>query len=269
MTKRKAKRVVVISDLHCGHMAGLTPKPWQFKNTDKAHAHYKKRNKLVAIQGELWNRYVATMKSLQPIDLLIVNGDAIDGDGKRSGGTELITTDRNEQAAMAVECIKGAHAKRIVMTYGTGYHTGNCEDFETQIAEEVGAKIGSHEWIDVNDLIFDCRHHIGSSTIPHGRHTAVAKERMWNYIWSEHQEQPKGDIIIRSHVHYFSYCGGDNWIGITTPALQGMGAKYGSRRCSGHVDWGMISFDVEDKESWVMSKHLSRLVSQQVIPVKI
>jgi len=265
----RKKRVVIMSDLHCGHVVGLTPKTWQLNHKEEVDSNWSKWNKWVGIQEELWAHYTKIMKELQPIDVLIVNGDCIDGKGQRSGGTELICSDRNEQVDMAVEAIKVAKARKIIMTYGTSYHAGVEDDWEATVAQKTGAKVGSHEWADVNGLIFDVKHHVGGSAIPHGRHTAIARDKLWNGIWAEHKEQPQSDILIRSHVHYFSYAGGDNWLGITTPALQGMGSKYGARRMSGHVNWGMLSFDVKSREDWAWVSHLRRLDSQVASPVKL
>lgn len=270
----KKKRVVIMSDLHCGHVVGLTPTKWQFEvkgNKEKAGADgYSKRDKWGKIQKELWDEYMKLITALQPIDVLIVNGDMIDGKGVRSGGTELITSDRDEQAEMASCAIRLTMAKKKILTFGTAYHTGTDEDWENQIAREVEAdKIGSHEWVDVNGLIFDVKHHIGASQIPHGRHTAIARDRLWNTIWSEHEEQPKATVLIRSHVHYFSYAGGDDWLGLTTPALQGMGSKFGARRMSGHIDWGLVSFDVVNKDEYTWQYHIKRLSAQKASPLKV
>jgi hypothetical protein len=73
-----------------------------------------------------------------PFDLLIVNGDATDGKGGRSGGNEQITTDRIKQAKMAAECIDYCKAKKIKLARGTPYHTGHDEDFENIIVSELG-----------------------------------------------------------------------------------------------------------------------------------
>jgi len=262
--KKQNMRVLVGSDLHSGHIVGLTPPNWQLKRTG---VH--QRDKLTNLQSNLWQWWVDTCKKLQPIDLFIVNGDAIDGRGERSGSTELITADRNHQVDMATEAILKPRAKHIVMTYGTGYHTGYEEDFETQIAKNVKAdKIGAHEWIDINGKIIDCKHHITSSSVPHGRHTAAAREHLWNILWHEHEEQPKADIIIRSHVHYFDYCGGSDWLALTTPALQGMGTKYGSRACSGRVDFGVVCFDINSDGSYTWQPILAKIPLQKAQVLK-
>lgn len=244
MTER---RIVILSDLHCGHLVGLTPPS---RRTNCNRAAHPKRKSLARVQGALWGFYAQQIDALKPIDSVIVNGDMIDGKGAYSGGTEQTTTDRDEQADMAIECIRYTGAKKYYCIYGTDTHTGKDEDWENIVAKELGAKIGGHEWIGVNGVVFDCKHHIGSSSVPHGRHTAVARDRLWNILWSERQLAPRGDVIIRSHVHYHSYCGGPGWLAITTPALQGMGSKYGSRRCSGIVDFGFTVFDVSNKGAY-------------------
>jgi hypothetical protein len=263
----KSKRLVVISDLHCGAVTGLTPPDWQYRHikNDKT-----KRNKFSTLQKQCWDFYYTTILQLKPIDILVVNGDCIDGRGEKSGGTELIETDRERQCEMAIECIKVASAGSIVITYGTGYHTGQYEDWETQIAKDVKAiKVGSHEWLDINGVVFDFKHHVGGSSVPHTRYTAIARDSLWGMIWAERQEQPKADVIIRSHNHYFAYAGNDDFLGIITPALQSMGSKYGSRRCSGIVDYGLISFDIDSEGGYSWKPHLAKIVSQKAEAIKL
>ena len=112
------------------------------------------------------------------------------------------------------------------------------------------SKIGSHEWVSVNGCVFDLKHKVGGSAIPHGRHTAIARDRMWNLLWAEKGLTPKAHVILRGHVHYHNYCGGPGWVAMTLPALQGMGSKFGARQCSGLVDWGVVIFDVDDDGSF-------------------
>jgi len=262
------KRVVVISDLHCGHRVGLTPPDYQSQVVGGSSQALSK--KFYYIQVELWDRYVRAIKKLQPIDLLIVNGDCIDGRGKRSGSTELIQVDRNKQVDMAVQCIKEANAQNIVIVRGTPYHVGKKEEFEDSIARQVGAlKIEDHGWYDVNGLIFDVKHKVGSSSIPHGRATPLSKEALWNLIWAERDEQPRADILIRSHVHYFEYRGDSSVLCMTTPALQGMGSKYGAKECSGTVDWGFVWFDVREGGRYSWNRYVVRVESQKAKALKL
>jgi hypothetical protein len=168
--------------------------------------------------------------------------------------------DRDEQAEMAEEPIKLPRAKHIVMSYGTAYHSGKTEDWENQIAKAVGAaKIGSEDTIEVNGLLINYRHHVGSSTIPHGRHTAIAKEVLWNQLWSLRGEYPRADVLIRSHVHYHRYAGAADWLAFTTPCLQGYGTKYGGRRMSGTIDLGVVWLDVYSKDKYTWDRKILRM----------
>jgi hypothetical protein len=239
--------------LHCGSRAGLTPPGWQSPEGSGDH----ELDTFARNQRITWDWFARKIDELRPIDYLFLNGDAIDGKGERSGGTEQIQADRNKQVEIASAILRYIDSPRLVMTYGTGYHVGREEDFEYILADKVKAdKIGGHEWIDVNGVVFDLKHKIGGSQIPHGRYTAIAREALWNLVWASHDGQPKADVIIRSHVHYFVHCGNSDTLGIVTPALQGWGSKYGVRECSGTVDIGFLHFDVAEGGRYVWEAHL-------------
>jgi hypothetical protein len=194
------------------------------------------------------------LEKYKPFDIGFSLGDSIDGKGSRSGGTEHITVDRNEQSDMAVFVHNRIRdfandGFKWIGVFGTKYHVSEegGEDWETVVANNAGfEKIGSHEWVNVNGCIFDLKHHVGSSSVPYGRHTPVAKEKLWNTLWAEHDYQPTANVILRGHVHYAAYCGQPGWVAMTVPALMGMGTKYGARYCSGLVHWGITIFEVDN-----------------------
>jgi hypothetical protein len=178
---------------------------------------------------------------LQPIHKVFVLGDCIDGDGHRSNGTELIVSDRKVQAAMAVECLRQIGAKEYSFVYGTPYHTGQAEDFETDVARAFDAKIGSHEWEVVNGVTFDLKHKQGNTQNPA---TSLFNEIRDNREWVCNDEQPKADILVRGHTHRLCILEIEDCIAISVPALQGYGTKFGSRQCSRKVQFGLVAVDV-------------------------
>jgi len=235
----ETKRVVVLSDLHSGHRSGLTPPSWQYQDNedDEAKAKYGE------FQRILWNWFAKTIP--HPVDTLVVNGDAIDGKGPKSGGTELLTADRRAQVKIAAEAIREVKAKRVFIIKGTGYHTGRDEDWEEVLGDDVEAyHVASHEWIDAEGVIFDFRHKTSGSVIPHGRFTGPNRAAVWNGIWSQRGMQPLAHVYIRSHVHYYSYSGDAQKLVITSPALQGW-TKFGSNEIEGTNDIGFLQFDCE------------------------
>ena len=249
------KRILVISDLHSGHRAGLTPPQWWGSLT---------YDKWARLRSHLWRKFAEKIQSIQPIDVCFVNGDCIDGRGERSGSTELITSDRHEQCKIATGAIKHIGADKYVMTRGTPYHSGDKEQFEDLIAKEIGAvDISYQSWPVVNGVTFDLKHHVGGTSIPHGKGTSISKEHLWNLIHNDFADsQPRADITIRSHVHFYHHIEDVNWHGFVTPSLQGLGTKFGAGICSGIVFFGFIWFDIEDKDLWMESPKYGRWVLQ-------
>ena len=232
------KRVLVLADLHCGHRGGLTP-PGKWRWTD---------DKFGFLQETVYNWFITQTDKLGPLDRLVINGDAIDGKGEGSGGTELLTTDRHEQCKIAAECINRIDRKKTLLIRGTPYHTGKGEDWEDILAGKVAADhIGWHEWLNADGVIFDFKHKVGRSEVPYGRLTAPSKETVWNILWQERGLQPDAKVIVRSHVHYFVYGGDGRKLWMTTPALQAW-SKYGTATCSGTIDLGMIYFECNNGE---------------------
>jgi len=262
----KRKRMIIMSDLHCGHRAGLTPPDWWFqKNTEHIIFNPKNRSRWAQQQRAMWQWYTKTLDRLRQekaFDICVVNGDAIDGTGSRSGGTELITTDREEQIEMAEQCIRKVGAAKHVLTYGTPYHTGQEEDFETILARRLQADISGQMFIEVNGIKFDIKHKVGGSSVPYGRHTAISREKLWNLIWADKGLQPNCDVYIRGHVHFFAANEDTLGLGIILPALQGFGSKYGVRQCSGTVDIGFVYFDFYEDGSWQWQKEIAKLKCQ-------
>jgi len=237
------RRMVVIADLHCGARFGLVPPVWQSHYTEGFNA------KVSRFQKEIWQWYSKEMSLIQPVDFLVVNGDAIDGRGEKSGGTELLTTDRNEQANMAIRCIEEVNAKSILIIQGSPYHTsGGGDDFEYSIADKLGATYANREIVGFEGATFDFRHKVGNSSVPYGRMTANRKEATVNTIWQSRGMMDRINFVIRSHVHAYGLSDDGQTTCITTPCLQGQ-SKFGSRECTMVNDLGFLSFDVENGEA--------------------
>lgn len=229
------KRIVVVSDLHCGHPKGLVPPTWQ---TEK-------------FQTDFWKWYKKILDALQPIHILVCNGDAIDGNGRINSGVELITSDRLVQVEMAKQALSLARAEKVVLTTGSPYHVGKEEDFERVLAENMNACDFQDKLIlNVNGVIFNIRHHHSRSIMPYGKATALLRSALWGVLGSQMTGADKQDVLIRSHVHYHAYCG-DPLLGLalTTPGLQ-LDSRFGSRLCEGIINVGLVYFDVENKGSF-------------------
>ena len=248
---RNFRRVMVCSDTHSGHHYGLTPPEWWFGKDSGDRL----QRDIGEYQRDLWGFAADAIDRLKPIDILLMTGDAIDGKGEKSGGVEQLTTDRVEQCRMLARFIDETEAEKVRMVYGTRYHVGKEDDFESIIPDFSRCKdikIEGHGFYNVNGCVIDAKHKIGASQIPHGRHTAISRARMWNVMWhTEKAKHPLSNIILRGHVHYFNYAGGPSWVGVTLPALC-YHTIFGVRECEGLVDLGIVWFDIYDsgRFSW-------------------
>lgn len=234
-------RVVITSDRHHGSIVGLTPPGFDVTQEPALESQVPKWR----MRRAVWDWFDAQVKQLGQVDVLLDNGDAIDGKGQRSGGTEQLFLDRGDQTEMAVYAIN-EHFRGATkfMSFGTSYHVGTEEDWEQGVAQGVKAEIHSEDTLDIRGVKLNYKHHISGSSIPHGRFTALARDKLWNTLWSIRGEYPVADVVIRSHVHYFGFCGVAEWMAFTTPSLQGYGSKFGARRMSGTVDVGFIVMDI-------------------------
>ena len=250
------KRLLVLADRHVGHRVGLT----------HPMDNPKMEENLIAWEYRefLYDWFQKEVKALGKIDVTVENGDAIDGKGPKSGGTEQIEMDRHAQAKMAYNGVKWIRTKEYRMVYGTGYHTGNLEDYEDVVANLLGCPKPSGTLdLEINGVVFNFKHKVGGSSIPHGRATAQLRDKVWSRQWADRGEYPDCDVQVRSHNHYFGYGGDAEFLWIATPALQGYGwNKYGTRIMSGTVDYGFVHFDITDKGDVTWAPHILRMPYQ-------
>lgn len=243
--RKRALRVLLFGDFHCGHEVGLTPP--EYNPVYGLRSLQRKSD----YRGHMWNLFAGGISKYGPFDVAVADGDLIDGRGERIGANEEVFVDRHVQVAMATRIIQSVRAKENYILRGTDYHVGPYENFEDLVGEQVGAKrVGDILRLSVNGLIFNVRHHIGGSQVPHGRATALLRDWLWDVLWASQQNFDKSDVIIRAHVHYALAISQPGIVVMTIPALQGYGTRYGERRLSGLIHYGFTVFDIVNKENF-------------------
>ena len=261
LARVRPTRVLLFADPHCGSEVGLTPPVYQYKCIDNPKSvEHCRRNKVAHLQKECWDWYVATLDMMKPIDKVFGMGDLMDGQGKRSGGTEQITTDRKKQASMAIETMEQIECSDMVFVYGTAYHTGEAEDFEVDVSSHFGAKIGSHEWEEINGVVFDLKHDQSNTKNPG---TSLFNAVIDNQKWALLDEQPKADVLIRAHTHRYCELSEEGCQALSCPSLQAYGTKFGSRKCSRKVQFGLMALDVWPDGVVIPHVHIAKLAGHK------
>lgn len=259
---KSSKKILILSDFHTGHKYGL------------AHTEHCVNN----LQKTAYNFFEEGIKKYGPYDVCFCNGDLIDGTGWRNGGKDLITTDLEEQADMAIKILRRVQflnkktPLKFFFTRGTPYHTGESVDFENLIARDFrdGDKKNIDEklLIKVSGVTFDLKHKISSGSLPHTRSSAPARDIVFAIIKESIENRAKADVFIRSHVHYYNLVESMGRLAITTPCLQ-MGSSYGDRQCCGLIDFGFLVMEVNKGEIVKITKHISKTPMKKEMVIEI
>jgi hypothetical protein len=208
------------------------------------------------IQEYIWENWLRIAEGIPELDILIWNGDLIDGKQPKEGVRFIVETDVMHQARAFLEAA-AAFQKRVrgttYVTRGSRYH--DVEDSATEmIAYSLGATPDefdrcSHDWLlfEVQSLRFDVAH-AQSVTL---RYSTMPLEREGQF---SDMSGVNSDVIIRSHSHQLlmTYTEGANRaplrLGISTPAWQSR-TSYASRRSTPNRairrNLGMIVIEVE------------------------
>jgi hypothetical protein len=204
-------RILVESDYHAGHILGLTPSRYWSESNPWARILWEERAKILAGIGK--------------IDAHILNGDAIDGPGRKDSSAHL-TTDIIEQTEMAIEAAECVKTKRRFVVKGTGYHTDAGGNLERVIASALNTEAVDELRLDIHGRKLHARHVVGRSDTPYGQMTQLQKEVVNDMLQAEMEDYESADIIVRSHVHYCTMTAvadaarGLMRHAVTTPALQ-------------------------------------------------
>jgi len=253
------KNIVVVSDLHCGSEVALRNHPVNVT-----------QKKLLAA----WKDSIEWV-GVEP-DLLIVNGDANDGQDRK--GLSIKENDVPWQIEEAEALIKMWNPKQVVIVEGSAYHTGDTVQYERFLAGYLSRQgIPTKFYIKFNVRIngwfkLQARHKIGRSVVPWGIHTAPSRSQTNQVINAAVEARQEGEIVdwpslsIFSHVHYWSYSESAQGAAMTTPCWKALGDAYGSRECDGHIDIGVVHITVGNKGEWSWRKKLypARMESRTV-----
>jgi predicted MPP superfamily phosphohydrolase len=237
---KKTKRVLILSDLHCGSIFGLTPPEYQ--------------NSFREMQQIGWNFFIRNIKSLGKIDLCIINGDILDGPGKKDS-RQHITTDIKEQINIAISALKYVNANKFVFIRGTCYHVTTDRENEDDVARSFSSEIYDHKKIDVNGCIMHCRHSTGKGSSIYGSITPLQSNSAVQILSDISSSNEIADIYIRSHIHEYNMIDREPFTVISTPALQFKGMAYG-RKFNSFYSYGFVWLDIRDKKDFDVNKIL-------------
>jgi hypothetical protein len=215
------KKILVVSDLQTGSRYSQWPDHLPIKDGGFWHSSPKQQIVKVA-----WDAFLLKVKEIKP-DILVLNGDMIEGAQEKAKGIPVITTDLGEQVEAAIEILKPLRkmVKECFCIKGTSYHDNDQAGPLERIAKELDCTpFRAHQYtdwvlnLDVDGVILNFAHHISVSTGLY-RATAPDREGIWSAL-AGRSKVPDADAVIRSHVHLFCHVEHSHKHIIITPGWQ-------------------------------------------------
>ncbi len=194
-------RLGIISDIHVG--SAFAPCPKKFVTSMGTTVVMNRGQKYI------YKNMMDIAKRLPYLDLLVVNGDAIDGQQPKQEGLYVIEPDPQFQARAALELLEpfAQKAKAVLVTEGSDYHTGNGATWCEWLARELRSpkdEFGHHAWarvpLDIDGVTIDISHHI--SKFIQYQSSSAEREMQFN-VRLPPELLGGADLIVRSHIHEF------------------------------------------------------------------
>jgi len=229
-------KVLVLGDWHIGSNVGLMLPEY----TDPYSGITIRANQ---IQTFLFEKFCQMLNSIGEIDILILNGDIIEGPNKAEQGLGVWTTDIHAQATCAAALVDMIPCKKIYCTQGSTYHTGNPTG-DKIVSDLVGADwIGDWQFIKINNTITIYLKHYGDfASLPYTRCTAQRKQ-----AFIAKAQGTDVDIFINSHTHHFYASLDSNDTSISVPCWKGIDGYIGKRTIE-QPDNGYVILNIDNSD---------------------
>lgn len=219
------KSILIVSDTHIGGAFGSFPS--NFKTSTGSILSLNRGQQYLL---DCWKDILKRIP--KKLDLLIINGDTVEGQNKFVMARNLSEVDPLWQVRAAEQWYMPLvkRAKETIMTVGSTYHSGKGGTYEELLAERLGARKKNNRSASAwwrfyfpgeDGHYFDVAHR-QSYTI---RYRSMPLERELDFLLNrfarKRMSPPKKIIIIRSHTHTGFRVWEENWATvISTPCMK-------------------------------------------------
>jgi len=263
--QEKPYRILIISDLHVGSSTAICSEHPVISDLGTTY----NPNSMQRMLFRAWKDMVKDLHG--PIDLLVVNGECIDGANVKQIGQQSWTTNLEDQMLDAKKLIEMIPYKKVLLIRGSNYHDQiDGTNFEEIMASKLrdvqkykayGGQ-GATDYfafIEIHGKVFNFTHHIGWSRAEANRTGALAKElKGMHFI---HDTLGRTDVAVRSHAHYLVHVEFANTHGVVTPAWKFPDGFLFKGGLAGTIpDIGAVEFDVYKNGDIGFKKYVANIV---------
>ena len=216
-------RILVISDLHVGSTTALCSERPVISDQNT----YYVPNEMQRVLLKAWKDMIKEATRQGGIDLLVINGECVDGANLKQAGQQTWSSNLDDQMNDSKKLIDMIPYKQVMILRGSNYHDQidgtNLEEIMASKLRDVipykayggEGKTDYFAYIKIHGKIFNFTHHIGFSRQKTNRANAMAREMKAMHF--QHDTLGRADVFIRSHVHYLVHVEFSNTHGVITP----------------------------------------------------
>jgi hypothetical protein len=202
-----------------------------------------------AINGH-WGKMLKVVKA-DPPDVILVNGDDIEGDQRKEKGRGLMTGQIHTQYLATIkglESLKRAAPKAVwYFTAGTDYHQlPDGTNADLMIARHFKAEYGDELVIEECGIRIFARHTISSSMSTwQYMATAPGRDHMLLYLNKGEEKYGKIDVAVFSHRHQFVAVQFSSGLSLVTPCWQSKTPYAVKRGMVGVPEIGWVTLHID------------------------
>jgi len=195
--QEKPYRILVVSDLHVGSATAICTEHPVISDLGTTYNPN-------SMQRGLLRAWKDMIKDLHgPIDLLVVNGECIDGANVKQVGQQSWTTNLEDQMLDAKKLIEMIPYKKVLLLRGSNYHD---QVDGTNLEEVMASKLRN---------VQKYKAYGGQGATDYFAFVEIHGKKGMHF---QHDTLGRSDVAIRSHAHYFVHVEFANTHGVVTPA---------------------------------------------------
>jgi hypothetical protein len=239
-----SKTLLALGDLHVGNEGAIMPEEIE---SDPANPGKSRRHFAQGIQKTLIKKWYEMVDECPRPDVLLLNGDLIDGKNYKDSGLGVWTTDMHLQAAALADLVKMLKPRQIIATSGSPYHTDRNPNMDRIAVEKCGGTFkGGFASVNFDGLRVYAQHKVSVSKIWQYRTTSIARALVMATL--NEPEYGHYNILLKSHAHYFTYAGFSSSIGMVLPCWKAYDAFGDTNVEFANPALGYVRFDFDGKD---------------------
>ena len=217
------------------------------------------------IQRRIFKKWCEMADECPRPDILLLNGDLIDGKNYKESGMGCWTTDVTLQAAALSELIGMIKPRQIIGTSGSPYHSDRNPNMDKVAVEACGGTFkGGYASVNIDGKRVYAQHKVSVSksswqyrSTPLGRALVLAA--------LQESEFGHYDIMLKSHAHYYAYVGFSSSLGMILPCWKAFDAFGDTNIEFANPALGYVRFDF-DGGDYSFDHHIFHFKAKELCP---